>query len=260
MSSIKDYTIWVTILCLQWFLLCDCIVGQTISKNIYNRKNENGELFGYFIIGVNKLGINTINDHLKKNDYATFSPYFFSMGGGGHVGTPSLLIGGEGYSFFAHSEDQNIAGLYKTTLDAGYGFFNIGRVAYLNERLKVCPFLGLGGGRISLKIVENESPSSFQEVLNQPERCTEFSLGGFLIDLSLRMEFLFRIFNTSINEDKTANVGYYPIGIRIGYIFSPFDDNWEVNGIEIPVGPVIGMLGPYVRISFGFGMMNLSQN
>jgi len=247
---------------MQACLMINFVQSQENAKIKLNQNNEQVEFFAYFILGMNKLGISAINDNLEQKEYSTYSPNFISMGGGSHIGTPYFLIGGEGYGFFSKQKSQNIGGLYRTSLDAGYGFFNIGRVLYLKKKFKICSFLGLGGGTIKLKINENESPSSFCEVLNNPKLYSELTLGGFLVDLSLRFEILFPLSKPtkSSDEDNSLDSGYYPIGIRVGYVLAPFDDNWEVDNIELPVGPIIGMLGPYIRISFGLGIVNYSQN
>ena len=252
----KSVIISLTIMLLKIFIFVDAGQSQAVQK--FNKDNEDLELSGYFSIGVNKLGISALNNNLASNDYSKYSPYLVSIGGGGFIGADGLQLGGEGYGFFDKHQNNNAGGQYKTSLDAGYGFFTIGYQSYWKNKFRICPILGLGGGGIKLKIIEKEKPSSFSEVLASPGRHTELLLSGLLLDFSIKSELLLRSSSRPTKMEIDGDyerflITYLMIGIRMGYTIAPFKNNWEASGTEIPLSPDVGMLGPYIRITLGIG-------
>lgn len=199
---------------------------------------------GYFMFGGSIIDINSLNSRLENKGYSKLSNNFISFGGGGHGIINKVIIGGEGHGLIGK---ETTSGNYKTSLNCGYGFFNLGYIIYSTRNFNIYPLLGLGGGGMSLKIVERGTPS-FDEVLDNPKRSTELSTGGLLIHLSVGTDYLLKKV-CGCGEGEGGLV----FGLRVGYILAPFKGDWEMDGLDISEGPEIGITGPYIRLMIGFG-------
>jgi len=155
-----------------------------------------------------------------------------------------VIIGGEGHGLIGGEATSDS---YKTSIGAGYEFFDFGYIVYSAKGLSVYPLLGLWGGGMSLKIVERGTAPSFDDVLDNPKRSAELSTGGFLLNLALGTDYLLKLGGDEKGEGGLVS------GICIGYTFAPIKGSWEMDGIEISGGPEIGITGPYIRLMIGGG-------
>jgi len=71
--------------------------------------------------------------------------------------------------------------------------------------------------------------------------------GSFLLNVALCTDYKI---NLSSDNTKVSN---FIIGMRIGYVFSPFKSGWEMDGIHLSDDPDGGINGPYVRMIIGGG-------
>jgi hypothetical protein len=155
-----------------------------------------------------------------------------------------VIIGGEGHLLVGDESEAAISsGDYKTSLSAAYGFFNVGYLVYSKDDLHVYPLVGLGGGELWLKI----GPHSFDDILENPQRSAELSTGGFLLNLALGADYLWKL-----KEDEKSEGGLV-FGLRVGYTFAPAKGEWTADGIDISGGPEVGITGPYIRFMIGGG-------
>jgi len=198
---------------------------------------------GYFSLGGSIIDIDALNSRLENKGYPKFSKNFFSLGGGGYGIIGNIIIGGEGHGLIEKETSSNSCGV---SFACGYGFFDIGYIIYSTEKLFLYPFLGIGGGGMSLKIIEKESPD-FDKLLESPEGNAELSSGGFLIHLSLGADYSLKQYKCKRGKSRLI------FGIRAGYIFTPFKGDWEMNDFKVSNAPKMGITGPYVRLLVGFG-------
>jgi opacity protein-like surface antigen len=204
---------------------------------------------GYFMTGANRLDLNGLNSTLQINNYPSFPDNLFSLGGGGHAVINQFIIGGEGHGLLTSKKDFTLADRnYKSALEAGYGFFNVGYQIIANSSFSFYPLIGIGGGGITLKI-SDKTATSFDEILADPGRNVKLTTGGFLLHAALGTE---NLFVTRENENKRSG---FVLGLRAGYIFAPIAGDWHFDGSEIAGGPEIGFTGPYVRLMIGGGGM-----
>ena len=131
----------------------------------------------------------------------------------------------------------------------GYGCFDIRYLVYSKKGLNVYPLLGLGGGGLSFKVAEVSTPS-FADLLENPKRNVELNYGGFLVNVSLGVDYLIKF-----AEDETGAGGLI-IGFQAGYMLAPFTHDWKIDKNDVTGGPDIGFNGPYVKIMFGGGGMS----
>ena len=220
-------------------LLSISVQGQEATAS----SNQTGGM-GYFMLGGGKLDIDALNTQLESTGHSTLSDNFISFGGGGHSLKGRLIIGGEGHGLSAQDTES---GDYTIAIGAGYGFFNIGYSLYSTGTLNLYPILGIGGGGLSVRIMEKGTSPSFNQVLNNPKRGVDLSTGGWLLNLALGTDYIF-----AMEKDKRGQGGF-ALGLRIGYVFAPIKGDWAMDGMDISGGPDLGITGPYIRLMIGGG-------
>lgn len=203
---------------------------------------------GYFMIGGNSLDVDELNSRMNENGYEEFSNSSISLGAGGHgIVRERIVLGGEGHTLLGRTEQSTIGGVdYGTKLSAGYGFFDVGVLAMRKGGLDVYPLLGLGAGGVSLEITQSEI-GSFDDLLEDPNRSASLSTWSFLINLGLGIDYL------AVLGESRRGEGGIVIGLRTGYIFSPFHGDWDFKGETLPGGPDPGLTGAYIRLTIGGG-------
>jgi len=205
---------------------------------------------GYCIMGTSIINIDDLNTKLKSAGYPEFSNNFFAIGGGGHGIINKVIIGGQGGSWLAGNEAVTLGGdTYNTSFIGGYGFFDIGYLAISKKGFNVYPMLGLGGGGFTLKIAQDNKPT-FDELLSDPKRSVELICGGFLVNLSLGVDYTIKF-----AEDETGAGGLI-LGFQAGYMLAPFTHDWKMDSSDVSGGPEVGFNGPYVKFMFGGGGMS----
>lgn len=237
-------------------LILNKLYAQLFERQNNNMQNIEKTYLGYFTIAANRLNLNSINKSLNNTGYREFSPNFFSIGGGGLIGTAGFLIGGEGTAFKAKRKITEIdsGNNYYTLLDAGYGLFNIGYNLYWTEKTRIIPLFGIGGGRIKLKIIDKKSTSSIEDILKNPGRNSNISTGGFLINAAIQIYYTIlksELIEMKIDEDEYNYETGLILGLRVGYIFTPFKNKWKIDEIDLSIDPPLRMLGPYIQCNIG---------
>ena len=196
---------------------------------------------GYFQVGYTALDLDALNQTLRAEGISEFEEGFYTLGGGGHVERDRFLIGGEGHAMLEQSETS---GGFKRRLSGGYGFFDLGYLVVRTDRVRVFALGGMGVGGVGLT-AEERSVASFEEVLEEPRRGSTLSTGGFLFQLAAGADHIFRF------RDNPNSSSGMAVGLRAGYVFSPGEGEWRVNGSDAAGGPETGTGGFYVRFSVG---------
>jgi hypothetical protein len=200
---------------------------------------------GWFAIGVQQADIGDLNDALARRSLPTYSKSFLSLGGGGHAIRDRLLIGGEGHALL-QADETSADGLLRTSLLGGYGLFDLGYQVVQARRLAVYPMVGIGGGALSLKILERDPPV-FDDLLRNPRRGTSVSTAGLLLNAGVGANWLF--------PARPGRRGGFSVGVHAGWMFAPLEARWFVNGTNADVanGPDARMTGGWFRVSIGGG-------
>ena len=198
----------------------------------------------YFAIGNAWLNIDNLNSKLENAGYNKLSNTFNTFGLGAFVSLPNrLLLGVEGYGMF----DKSVtSGAFKTRLMSGAGFFDIGYMAYTNEAVSIYPILGIGGMGHQLEIAET-GVSNFNSVLANPRRESLLTAGGFALNLSVGGDVLI---NFAKNQSRKQGLA---LGIRAGYIYMPWDVDWELAENTLSNSPSSSLSGFYINFTIGFG-------
>jgi hypothetical protein len=216
-----------------------CIFFSTVAKG-----QEKGGM-GYSMFGNATINIDDLNAELASKGYAKLSDSFFSVGGGGHgIVNSKWIIGGEGHTLLG---DASTSDGYKSSINITYAFFDVGYIAYAIKDLRFYPLLGIGAAGMNFNIVQDLESLSLGELLDNPNRGMSMSTGGFLLNLSLGIDYLL-----VFGQDETGRGGIH-LGVRAGYTLSPFKSSWMMDDLEIAGAPETGITGPYVRVMFGGG-------
>jgi len=193
----------------------------------------------YFEMGVSQINIKNLNSALIVNGYPTFNQYSFSMGGGGHVIIKNIIIGGEGHGL---NEKDRSNDAYQTSIEGGYGLFNLGYVICSKKRWLIYPMVGVGNGSYTLRMGQNSATMQFDSLLANPKREVALKISGLILSAQLSIEHIF-------GSDNGGTL----IGLHAGYNFSPSDWAWGWNNSNIHNAPSINMDGFFLRVSIGAG-------
>jgi hypothetical protein len=101
--------------------------------------------------------------------------------------------------------------------------------------------VGIGAGGMTLETIERSTPS-FDEVVSEPRRTSNVSVGGLLMQVGLGAEVILR------SSPASRGLG---LGVRGGYIFAPATGEWALEGTELASGPDLDLSGFYVRFNLG---------
>lgn len=209
------------------------------------REEVPGTFRGFFMIGWQRLDLDELNTRMVLSGFPSISEDLVSLGGGFWGWKERVLIGGEGHVLLG-SDEVTSDGAFKTRMSGGYGQLDLGYRIYAADRLNVAPIVGLGGGSVSVDLIERSSPV-FDEVLGDPLTGAHLSASGFRIDLSVAMDVQL---TRRVKEDDSEDG--FAVGLRAGYAFSPGGWDWRLNDeTDLPGGPGIGLGGPYVRLMVG---------
>jgi len=222
-------------------------VTPLFSQDSISSTNESGGM-GYSLFGRNTIGLGDLNEQLTNKGYSELSESFFLVGGGGHaILNSKWIIGGEGYSLLG---DEVTTSNFNSSIMLTCAFFDVGYIVYSIKDLRVYPLVGFGVGGMNLKIAEDVESLSLDEVLDNPRRGVELSTTGALLNLSIGVDYLV---NFSGNAQERGGI---LLGIRAGYMVSPFKGSWTMDDVELSGAPEASMTGPYIRILFGGGAVS----
>ncbi|HHW15405.1 MAG TPA: hypothetical protein GXX28_10815 [Firmicutes bacterium] len=216
---------------------------------------------GYFTPTIIRLDLSSLNAELAKYNYPKLGDTVTALGGGGYALIDRLLIGGEGGGFTATAANNQ----YSTSLEGGYGLFRVGYVVHSTERFRLYPSVGLGGGGATLRLRDlNRTAPALDNALNQPTEVA-YSTGSWLIDLGVGADYLLGGSACSTvqqseakdaqaeDENGSSGCGGWVVGLRLGYLRSLGQKQWEMGGKPAPSLPSFGIDGPYIRLTIGGG-------
>lgn len=213
---------------------------------------------GAFQVGFQGSDLDALNTRLVGAGLPSFDDGFVTLGGFGLGRVGRVLIGGEGHGLLPREEDSADGDL-RTRLTGGYGLFNLGYLAHSGRRLDVYPILGIGGGGMSLEIIERSAPT-FDDVLADPARSSRLTSGTFLVSAALGADLRLggadrrtrRDRRRHDDDDDDGHRGGLLVGIRAGWLWAPGDTDWELDTLnDVSNGPAAGPEGLYVRVSIG---------
>jgi hypothetical protein len=197
--------------------------------------------------GISGIATSDLDDRLATNGYPTFGQSAGVLGIGAYRWFSSgLMLGFEGNGLII-GEEEHEGG--EVGIGGGYATLGIGYSFDLPHRTRVYPRIGIGAGGMGMWFDDNENAVAFDDVLADPSPVPHvdepiLSIDGVVVDAGGGLEF------------TPMRRGSGPlIGLRFGYLFAPFDSNWDVirggSSADVTDGPDASISGFYVRITVG---------
>jgi len=195
------------------------------------------------LVGLKNLDVGPLNERLG-NRVGALNDNSIAVGGigWGSVG-PGILLGGEGAGFWQKTDGPTL----KVRLGGAYGFFDVGYMVVRSKGLRLYPMVGIGGGGMSLKLTPAGVPSpTFDEVIDNPGREAEMSVGGLAFNFALGLEYFFTRSYRARRQPRGLHVG-----IRAGYVLMPGKADWTLEELDVTGGPNVTLDGFYLQAVLG---------
>jgi hypothetical protein len=194
--------------------------------------------------GMARVRTSGLDDRLEANGYPTFGQNAVTLGIGAYrTFANRMMFGIEASPFFVGEESHDANDV---SLGGGHATLGFGYLFPLTPRMRVYPRVGVGAGGMAVEFDSDSDTIDFDDVLADPaprpiEPDPVLARDGIVFDLGGGAEFLSR-------GDRGALVG-----VRIGYLVAPWDDDWElVYHGGASGGPDASISGFYARLVVGF--------
>ena len=198
----------------------------------------------YISAGISLMSTGALDDRLDERGYPTFGRSATAFGIGGYrVLSSSVMLGLEANPFFIGEESRAEGDV---SLGGGFATLGVGYAIPITRRVRVYPRIGIGAGGLTMEFETATDSVDFDDMLDAPtpapiEPDAALSRDGIVFDVGGGAELL------------TGGNGGVLIGLRAGYLFAPWDDEWDLvyQGHAIG-GPDASIAGPYVRLAVGW--------
>lgn len=204
----------------------------------------------YFSLGLHVNDMKELQSRLDRSGvgYPAEPKNYLAIGGGGLFCSRRLVVGGEG---FALSSPRRSGGGTLTSLSGAYGIIQVGYALINAESFTLYPLLGFGGGAFTWRVQRDVVPASFEETIQRPELGMSLLNASFILQAALGADYWLRL------GQGDRGTSCLVVGLRLGYTYSPFGDNWELQkygqASELAGGPMLGITGPFLRLVVGWG-------
>jgi len=224
-----------------------CIVFLLLATASF-ANGTRGEGYGGFSTGLNLIDVEGLNRSTAVHNL-DFRDQQWAFGGLGFgIVRHGVVLGGEGYGFSQEASGDTMTG----TLSGGYGFFNVGYEVFHKKDFFGYPFLGIGGGGYTLKLVQDTGERDAQTLINQANRMVQIDRGAFLLELGLGAGYLIDMSGYDKKKESAERGGLF-FGFRAGYIFDPTTPKWSFEGSNLRNGPDLTSNTFFVTLQFGGG-------
>lgn len=200
--------------------------------------------FGFFEPGFTSINLSPINNLLTANGYSALGGGYLSSGGSGMGMINNLLIGGSGGNMAMESFGRNNT---NGRFTAGYGMFQLGYAFHTNKKSFVYPMIGFGAFTTNMQLEDNNTTTSLNAALANPNQVVNLNSSNSLLDFSLN--FAYRILG---GGDENGSGGTM-LGLSVGGFMSPTNASFQMNERDMTVTPNFRPSGFYVRLKIGGG-------
>lgn len=200
----------------------------------------------FLATGLSTVSTRQLNDRLAANGHPTFERSSLALNVGAYrLLRSGVMLGGE-WHFLGLGDGRHQG--REVGLGAGYATVGIARAITLSPRMRFYPRLGLGVGGMGLWAEEPDSAAGgnvdFDQWLATPGSDPSFatlSQGSMVVDLGAGAEIVL-----GCRERGPL------LGLRAGYVATPFDQGWTRNGREVAGAPRATVAGAYIRLIMGW--------
>ena len=217
-----------------------------ISISLLKAQEENGKFksmgSGGFTIGYGYMDVSKIHAFVPK-EIADFNNNHMLIGGTGHGMLNDFIVGGTG---LAIGGDLIMADNYKITNGGGVGTIDFGYQILDKEQVKIYPMIGIGGCMYGLQVSRNKNVP-INTIVNDPGQEINVSLGGFVMDFSLNLNYIPLV----LYDDIDNSYGGFMTGFKVGYLLSVPSSDWIYSGGNVIGGPSFGLNMWYAKLIIG---------
>ena len=205
------------------------------------KKKSMGSL--YLHGGVADIDLDALNGRLSRSGYDTIDAPAVPMGFG-FTHRFERFIAGVDWHFLMHRMPETPDENMRMDMRTWYWQLNYGYDIVQLKNFSVYALAGAGLGHASIWI-SDERGESFNGVLREPARSIYMTQTSFVVSATAGADY--RI-ETGTSKHRTT---YFTVGVRGGYVFSPFTGDWRTHAAEIQNGPERGLNGPVALITLG---------
>lgn len=193
--------------------------------------------------GVSHLDMDAVNGRLERNGYTPLENPAVPIGFGfkHHYGR---LIAGFDWNFLLNQNPDAPDSNIRMDLRNWYWQLNYGADLLKQERFSIYPLLGVGLGHTNIWITE-ESGTSFDGALASPARSIQMSQTSLVLSATLGIDYRIKM------RESARKTDYITVGLRGGYLYSPFAGEWRTHAAQIQNGPDRGINGAILQLTLG---------
>jgi hypothetical protein len=221
-----------------------------VSAGLASASAPTGRGMAYLDFGLHLNRMGDFQSYLDRSDmgYPTLAKTYWTLGGGGLFIGRSLVVGLEGVCLLSR---ERAAGGHQSELGGAFGLLQIGYALINSDRLTLYPLIGAGGGAFTWHVQSDVRPESFEDAILYPEKGSSLLNASFILQAALGADYWVRM------KSGDRGTSCVVVGLRLGYTYSPFGDNWELltadQALELKGGPELGITGPFFRLVVGWG-------
>jgi membrane-associated protease RseP (regulator of RpoE activity) len=190
---------------------------------------------GYFGPAVSLVDYKNINTVFQNHNLPSLKREHFMFGGGGYGQIERIRIGGYGVGGTQSVGNDSL----NVDLSLGLGFFELGYSLVYTKHFLMTPFLGIGGGGITLKITPlTPRPTSLDDILTTPTGVNKVTKSGLVLHPGLAID---------------IPLSFTGLSIKAGYLYSPVTGSWQLEDQGKINGPDFNLQGFYTSLNIFFG-------
>jgi hypothetical protein len=199
---------------------------------------------GGIVLGAQWINVDSLNEVLASNGYATFNSPDLSIGFESYVLIRNRLLFGPEFQFFLQ-EVSNAT--YVQRLNGFWGFFNFGYalVSGSGKGFHVYPVVGLGVSWLNLRLTER-AVLDFSDIISDPKRESYLSRWGFLIQTAIGADY-----RVTFTDPQSGAEGGFLFGIRLGYQYTIAQTDWKMSGMTVSGATDTNINGFFIRFVIG---------
>ncbi|MBN2342156.1 MAG: hypothetical protein JXX29_15905 [Deltaproteobacteria bacterium] len=194
--------------------------------------------------GVADIDLDALNGRLNRSGYDTIESPVVPIGFG-FTHRFKRAVAGLDWVFLMHNTPTPPDDNLRMDVRNWYWQVTYGADVVRTDAFSLYALAGAGLGHTGIWIAE-ETGDSFNGVLREPARSTSMTQTSLVLSATVGADY--RI-ETRKTDRKTS---YFTIGLRGGYLFSPYAGAWHMYAADVRNGPERGFNGPSALLTIGW--------
>lgn len=201
---------------------------------------------GYATAGLGMKDVSSLDATFGNG--VQFKDQSLTLGGGGFLMIRSIMLGGEGMSYWNQAADFD-NGNQEVKYESGWGQFYMGYVLFGRKGFLLYPKVGIGGYKESLTLVNKSAVDTMSTILTGAYTSTNLVAKGAMMTFGAGFEWM-----PGFDESSGSGI---TLGLDLGYHLAVSSRGWEsVNQTIKGSTPDLKPTGFYANFHIGFGGWN----